>query len=147
MNEPTPQQMERLREIAKDFNDTIWFDKNIFKSLLTVWREAHEVAIKANTSLGHQIVNLTHQVTYLEDQKERVKEVNKGVWAAHEKQFAEQAEKIHQLQSSLRLAVEALDRCNEDINSNIIRGYTIQSTRETLSTIRANHPQLMEEKK
>jgi hypothetical protein len=54
----------------------------------------------------------------------------------------------HQLEASLRLAVEAADRILPPIENNNLPGDSeTRKLKETLSTIRANHPQLMEGEK
>jgi hypothetical protein len=128
MTEPNAQQMERLREIAQ--------------------KTALVNAVKTNAASISQRWMFDE---YINEQSIAILESLLTVWREAQGEIANSGrdwtrhaliEEKRQLEASLRLAVEALDRCNEDINSNIIRGYTIQSTRETLSTIRANHPNI-----
>jgi hypothetical protein len=118
MTEPNEQQMERLREIAREhlrkflpvpIGQISWEEMN--NALLTVWREAQEEIAKSETSL---------YAIWEKDQKAK-----------------------EQLEASLRLAVSAMEKitCQCDYLKRLqVQSICFRCT--TLSTIRASHPQL-----
>lgn len=144
MIEPTPPQLERLKEIASK-NFFPHEEKRALACLLTVWREAQE---------EKELLKKQHD--FQVDQMEEVRAAfSHGADDDQWKPGATIAESIRglikekqQLEASLKMAVERLKKsCDCERDDYDGRRVNWCSNCLTLSTIRTNHPGLFPEEK
>jgi hypothetical protein len=170
MTEPTPEQLERLKEIASK-NAFPHEEKRYLAGLLTVWREAQGEkenwiqASKCEYADKLELVTKIHQLeASLNEAITELKHVDTILLRRpslcllpRQNQIEKAIEDIGKLEASLRLAVECLATVvhnDKEAQKQLMEmGYPMSlhastdTMNSTLSTIRANHPQLMEGEK
>jgi hypothetical protein len=167
MTTPTPEQLARLREIAlrtaldnarktnaASVNQRWMFDEYIneqsvaiLESLLAVWREAQEEVefFRKQAQCNEQII-IQHRAD--KHQLETLLKDYQGALKSTTDLAQDRTKEMLRLEASLRLAVSAMEKitCQCDYLKRLqVQSICFRCT--TLSTIRANHPQLMEGEK
>jgi hypothetical protein len=160
MTTPTPEQLARLKEIASK-NAFPHEEKRYLAGLLTVWREAQGEkenwiqASKCEYADKLELVTKIHQLeASLNEAITELKHVDTILLRRpslcllpRQNQIEKAIEDIGKLEASLRLAVEKLDSGQQIIfEGSHHYAIPIENVDDTLSTIRAKHPNLEERK-